>query len=114
MWPTLQSLLHDLRIEPLLTDTQIARAAELLDKHHDLGTPNPVGERLWYAVSAPDGRWLGVLLFTAASRRLRHRDQWIGWSEEQRRRRLPLVVNNSRFLLRPDQTRPKLNAFRES
>ena len=27
------------------------------------------------------------------------RDRWIGWSEEQRRRRLPLVVNHCRFLL---------------
>lgn len=109
-WPTLQSLLRDLRIEPLLTDPQIARAAELLDEHHYLGAPNPVGERLWYAALAPDGQWLGVLLFTAASRRLRHRDEWIGWSDEQRRRRLPLVVNNSRFLLLPDKTSPNLGS----
>jgi len=109
-WPTLQSLLRDLRIEPLVTGRQIGRAAELLDKHHYLGAPNPVGERLWYAASAPDGRWLGVLLFTAASRRLRHRDEWIGWSDEQRRRRLPLVVNNARFLLLPDQTSPNLGS----
>jgi hypothetical protein len=40
-----------------------------------------------------------VLVFCAASRRLRARDRWINWSEEQRRRRLPLVVNNCRFLL---------------
>jgi hypothetical protein len=32
---------------------------------------------------------------------LRARDRWIGWSEEQRRRRLPLLVNNCRFLLLP-------------
>ena len=110
VWPTLQSLLRDLRVEPLLTDPQIGRAAELLDKHHYLGAPNPVGERLWYAAIAPDGEWLGVLLFTAASRRLRHRDQWIGWSDEQRRRRLPLVINNSRFLLLPDKTSPNLGS----
>jgi hypothetical protein len=40
-----------------------------------------------------------VLVFCAAARRLRPRDQWIGWSDEQRRRRLSLVVNNTRFLL---------------
>jgi len=49
-----------------------------------------------------------VLVFCAASRRLRARDQWIGWSEEQRRRRLPLLVNNCRFLLHPDKTFPNL------
>jgi len=40
--------------------------------------------------------------------RLRARDQWIGWSEEQRRRRLPLIANNCRFLLLPDKTFPNL------
>ncbi|MFO7640662.1 MAG: ISAs1 family transposase [Candidatus Competibacteraceae bacterium] len=107
-WPTLQSLLHDLSIEPLVSDPQIARAAELLDEHHYLGAPNPVGERLWYAALGPAGRWLAVLLFTAASRRLRHRDEWIGWSDEQRRRRLPLVANNARFLILPETNTPNL------
>jgi hypothetical protein len=79
----------------------------LLGKHHYLGDVRAVGEQLWYAVSA-GGTWLGVLVFCAASRRLRARDQWIGWSEEQRRRRLPLVVNNCRFLLLPDKTFPNL------
>ena len=63
----------------------------------------------WYAALDVDGGWLGLLLFAAASRRLRHRDQWIGWSEEQRRR-LPLVVNNTRFLLLPDKTTPNLGS----
>jgi len=48
-----------------------------------------VGEQLFYAVTDGGGEWLGVLVFCAASRRLRGRDRWIGWSEEQRRRRLP-------------------------
>ena len=29
------------------------------------------------------------------------RDRWIGWSAQQRARNLPLVVNNSRFLILP-------------
>ena len=51
-----------------------------------------------------------MLVFCAASRRLRARDPWIGWSDEQRRRRLPLVVNNCRFLLLPDKTFPNLGS----
>lgn len=109
-WPSRQSLLRDIRVEPLSTSEEIQRAGELLDAHHYLGAPNPVGERLWYAVLDTDGDWLGLLLFAAASRRLRHRDQWIGWSDEQRRRRLPLVVNNTRFLLLPDKTTPNLGS----
>ena len=69
-----------------------------------------VGEQLFYAVLHARGHWLGVLVFCAASRRLRARDRWIGWSEEQRRRRLPLVVNNCRFLLLPDKTVPNLGS----
>ena len=34
------------------------------------------------------------------------RDQWMGWTEEQRRRRLALVVNNCRFLFLPDKSVP--------
>ncbi len=92
----------------LLTNSKAkARARRLLGKHHYLGDVRAVGEQLWYAITAR-GIWLGVLVFCAASRRLRARDQWIGWSEEQRRRRLPLVVNNCRFLLLPDKTFPNL------
>jgi hypothetical protein len=103
-------LLRDIRVEPLWTSEEIQRAGQLLGTHHYLGAPNPVGERIWYAVLDVDGQWLGLLLFAAASRRLRHRDQWIGWSDEQRRRRLPLVVNNTRFLLLPDKTTPNLGS----
>jgi phage protein U len=79
-----------------------------LDEHHYLGGLKPVGERLHYALTDAQGDWLGVLVFCAAARRLRPRDQWIGWSDEQRRRRLPLVVCNTRFLLLPHKTVPNL------
>jgi hypothetical protein len=82
----------------------------LLAKHHYLGDVRAVGEQLFYAVADGSGDWLGVLVFCAASRRLRARDRWIGWTEEQRRRRLPLVVNNCRFLLLPHKTFPNLGS----
>ena len=87
-----------------------ARVRRLLAKHHYLGDVRAVGEQLFYAVMDGRGDWLGVLVFCAAARRLRARDQWIGWTEEQRRRRLPLVVNNCRFLLLPDKTMPNLGS----
>src|SRR5271166_3911632 len=87
-----------------------ARLQRLLRQHHYLGGVRPVGEQLFYAVTDAGGQWLGVLVFCAASRRLRGRDRWIGWTEEQRRRRLPLVVNNCRFLLLPDKTFPNLGS----
>lgn len=100
-------VLAEVQIQELNTPQERSRARRLLGKHHYLGDVRAVGEQLWYAIAA-QGQWLGVLVFCAASRRLRARDKWIGWSEEQRRRRLPLIVNNCRFLLLPDKTFPNL------
>lgn len=92
----------------LLAADELPRCHQLLDEHHYLGGLRPVGERLHYVVAGAGGDWLGVLVFCAAARRLRPRDAWIGWSEEQRRRRLPLVVCNTRLLLLPDKSVPNL------
>jgi len=96
--------LAEVQIQLLSTAGQKSRVRRYLAKHHYLGDVRAVGEQLWYAITGARGTWLGVLVFCAASRRLRARDQWVGWSEEQRRRRLALVVNNCRFLLLPDKT----------
>ncbi len=92
----------------LLEADDLPRCHRLLAGHHYLGDFKPVGERLHYAITDAAGEWLGVLVFCAGARRLGPRDRWIGWSEEQRRRRLPLVVCNARFLLLPDRTFPNL------
>lgn len=102
--------LAEIQILLLATPKARARAHRLLAKHHYLGDVRAVGEQLCYAITDARGAWLGVLVFCAASRRLRARDRWIGWSEEQRRRRLPLVVNNCRFLLLPAKTFPNLGS----
>lgn len=94
-----QQHLLDSIIVRLLDAEEWPRGQQLLEEGHYLGGLQPVGERLAYAVTDAGGAWLGVLVFCAAARRLRARDAWIGWSEEQRRRRLPLVVSNTRFLL---------------
>jgi len=102
--------LAELQVQPLPTSKTRARARRLLAKHHYLGDVRAVGEQLFYALTDARSDWLGVLVFCAASRRLRARDRWIGWSEEQRRRRLPLVVNHCRFLLLPHKTFPNLGS----
>jgi hypothetical protein len=101
---TISGALAEIQIQSLPTAQARARARRLLAKHHYLGDVRAVGEQLFYAITDGRGDWLGVLVFCAASRRLRARARWIGWSEEQRRRRLPLVVNNCRFLLLPHKT----------
>jgi hypothetical protein len=83
---------------------------KLLKKHHYLGSLKPVGERMFYAAVDGRGHWLAVLVFSAAAKHLKHRDQWIGWTRAQCDRRLSLVVNNSRFLILPRAHCPNLGS----
>ena len=46
-----------------------------------------------------NGRFLGCLLFGAAAWKTQARDQWIGWSTDERERNLGLICNNTRFLI---------------
>jgi hypothetical protein len=74
------------------------RFDRLLVEQHYLHSAEMVGARLCY-VAQYQGQWLALLSWSAPAYRLKAREAWIGWSEAQRRRRLGLVVNNSRFLI---------------
>ena len=63
-----------------------------------------------YGIKEAGGGWVGVMVFVAAARRLAGRDTWIGWGEEQRRRRLALIANQARFLLLPNHGLPNLGS----
>lgn len=102
-----QAVLVSLQVR-LLQSHELARCNQLFDQYHYLKAPKPVGERLYYVVTDALGQWLGLLLFTAAAKHLKHRDRWIGWTDAQREKRLSLVVNNSRFLLLSDKSFPNL------
>jgi uncharacterized protein DUF4338 len=81
-----------------------------LEQHHYLGYRAPYGAQLryWVRAARPDLPPLAALLFTSAAWRMAARDQFIGWSDEVRQRNLPLVVNNSRFLILPWTRIPNL------
>lgn len=96
--------LQTIVVRPVEGEDEKREAREFLNSYHYLKDIKAVGEQIWYGVFDQDGQWLGVLVFCAASRRLHARDTWIQWSEEQRRRRLVLLVNNARFLLLPHKT----------
>src|SRR6476619_2468148 len=66
-----------------------------------------VGEHLRYAF-VYKGRWLAVATWSAATFHIKDRDQFIGWSPEQCRRRRALLANNSRLLVMPDCHSPNL------
>ena len=95
-----QLVLEHLSSRLLSEPADSARCAALIVEHHYLHAAKLVGEHLRYAAT-DRGEWLAVVSFSAAAYHLRYRDQFIGRSPEQRRRRPPLVVNHARFLILP-------------
>lgn len=76
------------------------RWREQVERYHYLGCRVPFGANLRYWVRNRD-RELACLLWTSPAWKMRARDAWIGWSDEQRKRNLQWVVNNGRFLILP-------------
>jgi hypothetical protein len=70
----------------------------LLIKEHYLHSARFVGEQLRY-VAVHNDQWVALLAWSAAAYKLKGREEWIGWTDRQKKRRLSLVVNNSRFLI---------------
>ena len=76
------------------------RFQQLIQAHHYLGALPKIGNTLRY-VAEQEGRWLGLLSFSAPALKCAARDQWIGWGYRHQYDRLNLVANNSRFLILP-------------
>jgi hypothetical protein len=72
-----------------------------MSTYHRLGDPNVHGSQMRYTIRTEGGRDLGCMLFSASAWSLKPRDEWIGWSAEDRKTKLQLVVNHSRFLIFP-------------
>ena len=94
-------LIMPVRIELAATADAVGECNELLERYHYLGYSRPFGRSLRYLISDNQGRRLGCLLFEAATTQLPCRERWLGWDQKARRRRLELVVCNSRFLILP-------------
>jgi len=73
---------------------------ELVERYHYLGCRVPFGAHLRYWVRNRQ-RELACLLWTSPAWKMKPRDVWIGWSDEQRQRHLQWIVNNGRFLILP-------------
>lgn len=71
-----------------------------ISDYHMLGDKQVFGSRLSYFIKSEE-TVLGCLQFSASSWALSSRDKWIGWTVEDRKQRLHLIVNNSRFLILP-------------
>jgi hypothetical protein len=101
-----QALLDGVQVR-LIVPEERERFDQLIATEHYLGNAQLVGEQLRY-VAEYQGNWVALMSWSAAAFKLKLREEWIGWSERQKRRRLPLVVNNSRFLILKDFHVPNL------
>lgn len=95
--PEEQAVLDQVRVR-LIEPEEKLRWDDLIATRHYLKNAALVGEQLRYVVEH-DGQWLALLGWSAAAYHLKGRDTWIGWTGEQRRRRLHFIANNARFLL---------------
>jgi len=102
-----QEVLNGVVVRLIAGKEEQGRFNRLLIEHHYLHSADMFGERLCY-VAEYQGEWMALLSWSAPAYRLKAREQWIGWREAQRRRRLGLLVNNSRFLIMPDAHYPNL------
>ncbi|MGW8286530.1 MAG: Druantia anti-phage system protein DruA [Candidatus Deferrimicrobiaceae bacterium] len=73
---------------------------DYIERYHPLGYKKPFGYWARYFIDSGAHR-LGCLLFAGAAKALTARDRWIGWTDRQRLKNLPWVVNNSRYLIFP-------------
>jgi len=72
----------------------------LVEEYHYLGNRRLPGRRLKYLAWMGE-RVVAALSWSSAALRLRVRDRWIGWSDDQRREHLDRVARNSRFVVFP-------------
>jgi len=73
---------------------------EYIHRYHYLGLGTLVGPQVRYLIGGAGG-WLAAMGFSGAAWKLAPRDRWIGWTPVQRQARLPLVVNQTRYLILP-------------
>jgi len=98
-------LLPDVELSSLTLEPVTQKRASLLwnayiEQHHYLGYQPIPGAQLRYFVRIA-GEVLALISFGAGAWKVKPRDEFIGWTSEERQRNLHLVVNNARFLILP-------------
>jgi hypothetical protein len=97
----------ELRLDVVATRKESALWNEYIARYHYLGYNALPGAQLRYLIRF-QGQELACLGFGASAWKVAPRDRFIGWTPEQRKRNLHLVVNNARFLILPWVHSPNL------
>ena len=73
----------------------------LIRERHYLGLHHLVGETILH-VAEMDGHWVALVGWCSAALKVTVRDRFIGWTAQQKQRRLKFIAQNGRFLMLPD------------
>lgn len=92
--------LEPLQLQPVRSRADARLWNEYIHRYHYLGHKTLPGAQMRYFVIANE-QPVALLGFGASAWQVAPRDQFIGWSHEQRKKNLHLVVNNARFLILP-------------
>lgn len=90
-----------------ISSAERERFDETLEASHWLGAAGLVGEVMRY-VALEDGEWCALLGFGSAALCVRPREELLGWSDQQRHRRLRYITNNQRYCILESHRRPNL------
>ncbi len=99
--------LRAIQVRPTHGAEEHRRWDRLVAQHHYLSFRALFGKALRH-VAFLNSTWIALLGWQAAALRVGVRDRWIGWSRQQKRRRLHLISQNSRFVILPGFHRPNL------
>lgn len=91
-----------LYVRPILHD-EVTVWNESLRRYHYLGYRGIAGRSMRY-VATLDSEWVALIGWGSAVLKCTARDEYIGWDEETKLKRLYLIVNNVRFLVLPDKS----------
>jgi hypothetical protein len=92
--------LKDLKIHVVTRGPELRRWNEFVGRYHYLGYKMLPGAQIRYFIMN-SGRVLGAMGFGASAWKIAPRDNFIGWTHEERKRGLHLIVGQSRFLILP-------------
>jgi len=105
VWPEFTGTLASLGSVGLCPVTGGTRASRdwnaMMRAHHPQRHGPLCGAQIRYLIVSEKYGILGGLAVSAAAWRLRARDAWLGWTDAERAEKLPWIVCNSRFLIRP-------------
>lgn len=96
--PEQQQVLDGMQVRLVTEPHERQQFDALMVAGHYLHNVKIVGEQLRY-VAEYQGQWVALMIWSAGAYKLKLREEWIGWSDRQKKRRLSLVVNNSRLFI---------------